>query len=182
MGSQTTFVHVHEPIFVVEACFGVNICFCGPASLGPYQYSRGCEQRQQNPLYPGRHIILTLWIWSPLPQTVHLRNSRQNASFRNINEITAHLLKTFFMTSHGSWVKSQGPYCVWPLSLPLFSIPTMLGLFSPHQSPAHSSPRRADSLCSCCSISLDHLWNYSVPHFIQVPNVSLSQTTSLNAL
>ena len=60
MGSQTTFVHVHEPIFVVEACFGVNICFCGPASLGPYQYSRGCEQRQQNPLYPGRHIILTL--------------------------------------------------------------------------------------------------------------------------
>ena len=182
MGSQTTFVHVHEPIFVVEACFGVNICFCGPASLGPYQYSRGCEQRQQNPLYPGRHIILTLWIWSPLPQTVHLRNSRQNASFRNINEITAHLLKTFFMTSHGSWVKSQGPYCVWSLSLPLFSIPTMLGLFFPHQSPAHSSPRRADSLCSCCSIILDHLWNYFVPHFIQVPNVSLSQTTSLNAL
>lgn len=29
--------------FAVEACFGVNICFCGPASLGLAQYSRGCE-------------------------------------------------------------------------------------------------------------------------------------------
>lgn len=29
--------------FVVEACFGVNICFCGPASLGLAQYSKGYE-------------------------------------------------------------------------------------------------------------------------------------------
>lgn len=51
----------------------------------------------------------------------------------------AHLLKTFFVASHRSWVKSQGPYYVWPLPLPLFSIPTTLCLFTPHQSPGHSS-------------------------------------------
>lgn len=29
--------------FVVEACLGVSICFCGPASLGLAQYSKGYE-------------------------------------------------------------------------------------------------------------------------------------------
>lgn len=47
----------------------------------------------------------------------------------------AHLLKTFSVLSHCSWVKSQGPYYVWPLPSPLLSTPTVLRLSTPESWP-----------------------------------------------